>query len=235
MTKRSAALIVAVSCAALLVSGCTSANRELPHSSSPKAFTTRLVAFGHSYVVGVGASSLSRSWPVIAAAGACRALVNYAHSGDRVAQTEAIVDQQAPTLLPSDVVAIQIGINDVRSTGPDPVAVADYQARLGSILRTLKGHRVLLVEADPLPVTPTMAAWANGSPATLASYNKAMEAAAAQADTSPAAQVTLVRAPASWNPAADIAADQLHPNDAGHALIAASVDHALNAAGIRCS
>ncbi|SOD75132.1 lysophospholipase L1-like esterase [Jatrophihabitans sp. GAS493] len=227
-------LVTAVIGGTLLLVACSSAAPPGSRASNTPVSTERLVTFGHSYVVGVGASSAQRSWPQIAAAQACRVLVNYAHSGDRVAETKAIVDRQASTLRATDVVAIQIGINDVRSNGTDPAAVADYQSQLGSILRTLKGHRVLLVEADRLPITSSMNNWGIGGPAALALYNEAMERAAANAEDA-ARDITLVGPPPQWNPAADIASDQLHPNDAGHALIARSVDEALKGAGVGCS
>jgi lysophospholipase L1-like esterase len=196
---------------------------------SKSAAQGRLVAFGNSYVSGEGATSRATSWPALAAKRSCLELSNFGHGGDVVSQTLAIVHAQADTLQPSDVVAVQVGVNDLRAGGTDQGDAAAYETYIGEILGALSGHLVLLLEAEPLLTWSFLAPWDKGSDAALALYNHDLDSVASHWQS-----VVVVKVPQAWNPANDLADDGLHPNDAGHALIADSVVVALKAHHVAC-
>jgi len=195
----------------------------------------RLLAFGHSYVAGLGASRPGKAWPSLAAVGTCRSLVNRAGSGDISAETTIRALVTAPDLRPGDVAVVETGINDVRMFGSD----ADLMNRYGWHINELLTH--LRAKDRPIPVVlvadPGIApsAWSAYPP-----YNKGSQQAAdayveklkSVAAAFPNATVVDVRD--RWSPA-DIAGDGVHPNDQGHALIADAVRSVLRSNGLsRC-
>ncbi|MET9018552.1 glycoside hydrolase domain-containing protein [Actinopolymorpha sp. NPDC004070] len=200
--------------------------------------TGRLLTFGHSYVAGLGASRPDRSWAATVAAHTCRPLTNRAVSGSLSAQTEEEILAAAPAFQPTDVVVVETGINDVRLYGPDPQRLSEYRSHLRTIVshvRTAETGRpvpVVLV-ADP-GIAPT--AWEQYAPYDKGSQQVADEYAQAVLDVAgefPNARAEDVRG--AWSPARHIAADGVHPNDAGHALIADAMQAALDSQGLgRC-
>jgi lysophospholipase L1-like esterase len=203
--------------------------------AAPTREPARLVAFGHSYVAGLGASRGDRAWPAVVAARTCRPLVNRAGSGDIAAETEVHVLNAASSLQPRDVVVVETGINDVRAFGADGDRLHRYGQRIRGILSTLqdvgRGVPVVLV-ADP-GIAET--AWDDyppydrGSQAVADAYaDKLREVAADFPDA------TVVDVREAWS-GAHIHADGVHPNDEGHALIAEAVESALRSQGLdRC-
>lgn len=205
--------------------------------TAQEAGTGRVLTFGHSYVAGLGASKASKAWPSIVAARTCRPLVNKARSGDLSAETENQLLMAASTLLPSDVVVIETGINDVRLFGPDADLLHRYGQHLTemvSFVRAMEtGSRVpVVLVADPGIAD---AAWAKyppydkGSQETADAYAQKLESIAAEFTN-----VTVVDVRSEWSEA-HIAVDGVHPNDAGHALVASAVEDVLRADGLgRC-
>ena len=215
----------------LIASGCSAAHGGLAtrtsgsRSAGVAVRPTRLVTFGHSYVVGVGASTPAKSWVQLAAAGVCLPLADYGVSGQVGSQVAADVHSQP--LRPDDIVAVQVGINDARLYGTDPARIADYGKQITDILDTLAHHQVVLVTAQPLVDYGNFAPFDQGSAAAVAAYNAELATSAGRFAYAHVVTPT-------WDPATDIAPDTVHPNDAGHAAIAAAVDRELSALGAKC-
>lgn len=219
--KRVLAFIGAVSIAAALFGGAANATTQ------PKS--TRLLVFGHSIAYGYGASSLGTSWAHLVSASSCRPLTNYGNGGDLSADTVNVIDHAGPYKA-GDVAVIETGINDARLFGADADAVNRYWANISEMLWTLR-----LPNGTPVPVVLVAdpgigaAGWGTYPP-----YDRGTQAVADQYASElhavaagwPAGTVVDVRG--SWSDA-DISADLVHPDDAGHALIAGAVTAALSA------
>ncbi|MGW0229847.1 glycoside hydrolase domain-containing protein [Actinopolymorpha singaporensis] len=209
-----------------------SVSRETADRETASRETTgRVLAFGHSYVAGLGASRPDRAWPAIVAAQTCRPLTNRAVSSSLSAQTEEQFLLAAPDLRPTDVVVVETGINDVRLYGSDPQRLSEYRSHLRSIVshaRTAETGRPVPVAlvADP-GIAPT--AWDQYAPYDKGSQEVADAYAQVVLDVArefPNAHAVDVRG--TWSASRHIAADGVHPNDAGHALIAGAAQAALD-------
>jgi len=120
---------------------------------------------------------------------------------------------------PTDVAVIETGLNDVRMSGASPDAVLRYGQDLTSMLEHLKSIPVVLVVEPGIAAAgwPKYAPFDKGTPAALATYDTKLAEVAAEF---PNASVVDVRS--TWS-AGDTAVDMIHPNDAGHAVIASAV------------
>lgn len=166
-----------------------------------------LTAYGDSITAGWGASTPARSYAALVASALGRALDTRAIGGSTIAQQLAAL--QPPGAGP---VILLAGTNDMRAGTP----LAEYRAALADMVALLPGVWV----AGPLSMTPAGyaaygPAWSHGSDAAVAAYR------AATAEIAGARYVPVVYDPAN------VAADLVHPNDAGHTQIAESFLRAL--------
>ena len=168
---------------------------------------SRLVAFGDSITSGLGAA---QPYAPTLAGWLARALDNQAVAGSHIAEQRQVIEGTA--LGADDWVVWLCGYNDMRAGTPLDVfratvdaALTDLRARtpwvwLGTCLRmTAAGYA--------LPVGPY------GSDAAVAAINAELAAAA------DAAGVRLVDVSAAYDPA-NVLADLVHPDAAGHRQIA---------------
>ena len=192
---------------------------------------TRLFTFGHSYVAGLGASKPDRAWPLIVAARTCRPLVNKARSSDLSAETENQFLMTVDSFRRGDVVVIETGVNDVRLFGPDADLANRYAQHLTemvSYLRsTQRGQEIPVVfVVDP---GISASAWGKYPPYDKGSQEVADDYAEKLKDVAAVmSDVSVVDVRSTWSEE-HIAADGVHPNDTGHATIAAAVGEALRA------
>lgn len=165
------------------------------------AIRAPLTAYGDSITAGWGASAPDRTYAAIVASALGRGLNNRAIGGSTIAQ-------QLPTMTPAAGPAILLtGYNDMRAGTP----LADYRAALESVVARLPGVWV----AGCLPMTAAGyaaygPAWNHGSDASVAAFTTVIRAVAGARYV-----------PLAYDPA-NVTADLVHPNDAGHAQIAES-------------
>ncbi|MFD7443066.1 GDSL-type esterase/lipase family protein [Streptomyces sp. NPDC059909] len=184
----------------------------------------RWVVHGDSITEGWWSTRPARSWP--AAAGRALGLdtVNLGYAG--AARGELPVAQQLAAL-PAEVLTLAFGTN-CWSRIP-------YTAPL--LYETVRAFVALVRQGHPdtplLVLSPVLHPEAESTPnacgATLAELRTAMESAAL--DLASAGDGRLALLPGRGLLTADHLADGLHPNDAGHALMASAVADALRGAG----
>lgn len=159
----------------------------------------------------------------------------------------AILDEMLSVSPPSKYqpCVMLLGMNDQIDWSTDPTAVASFQAGLVTGLLYLTSKRRtpepknakerLLLRRGRLPSAddgatvyvgncisePTGHYLPNGSPAAQALYNVAIAAAVANV-AAQGRRVHLVNTNAAYNPATMDSGDNVHPNDLGHAAIAAA-------------
>ena len=202
---------------------------ERPAAVADPQRAARVLAFGHSYVAGLGASRPERAWPAAVADATCRTLVNHAGSGDISAETENRVLLAEDTIRRSDVAVVETGINDVRLFGPDADLLNRYGRHLTELLDHLQARRdvpiPVVVVADP---GIAASAWDDYPPYNKGSQELADAYAAKLAEVAEQfPNVTVVDVRSGWS-AEHIHPDGVHPNDAGHALIADAVRSVLH-------
>jgi lysophospholipase L1-like esterase len=184
---------------------------------------TRLLAFGHSIPLGRGASSPSRGYVALVGAYLHVPVANYAVGGAEMTDTLAIVEAK-PAPLPTDLVILHIGLNDIELRGMNPSLESDGAAVMNQMLGKLtsQGARVVVMsECEPVNWS-TPAPFNNGSDAAFAAWNAVVAKAA-----SGYINTTLVKACTTWDPATNVDGSGYHPNDAGHALIATAIEKAV--------
>lgn len=166
----------------------------------------RLICFGDSVTAGAGASTPDHAYVARIAAQLGYTLDNRAIGGTVLAEqlTRAILPAR---IRPPDVALLLTGYNDMRA-GTD---LARYQAQLAQAVAHLTQDGARLYLGDCLRMTEAGYAaygpmWAHGSDAAVAAINGAIH---------------LVGASAAYDPA-NVVADLVHPNDLGHAQIAAA-------------
>jgi len=141
-------------------------------------------------------------------------VVNAGVSGNRVKDLAARWREDVLSARP-DVVSVFIGINEVwrRFDENDPTSDAAYEAGLRALLETLDGVRVVLVEPVLLPKDEEQRGWAQEHAGKIAVVHALAQEFGA----------TLVPMNAELNAAGDAAGyapDGVHPNAAGHRLLA---------------
>lgn len=172
----------------------------------------RLVAFGDSITEGIGTSSPDRAYAAIVARSLGYTLDNRAVGGSRIAEQAAHI--RAAALRSTDVVLWLTGYNDMRGGTP----VAEYAAALAEALTLLRPATLIVGGCLPMTEAGYRAygpRWSHGSDATAAAYRGVLRA------LWPAA-----RAVEGYDPTNN--SDLVHPNDAGHAQIAAALLTGLN-------
>jgi len=185
--------------------------------------SSTLTAYGHSWVTGEAASDPSRGFVEAAARELGLDAINLGVGGSASAYTADNVSRQpAPE---SGAYVVMTGLNDARRYGDSPESLASYVAALRMIFDALgdasPAAPVVAVAQPRLLDYSLHAPHDRGSDLTIDLYNDRLRIVV---ERSP--QVVLVAA-RGWNPAAMLAEDTVHPNDAGHAELARAVVRAL--------
>jgi lysophospholipase L1-like esterase len=170
----------------------------------------RLVAFGDSITVGVGASAPDRAYAALVAAAYGRCLVNRAASGSRIVEQLAAI--KATPLLPTDLVVFLAGYNDMRAGTP----LDEYGAMFDEALGRLRPASVIVgtcLRMSPFGYTTGAPTWSHGGDDAVDAINAVIVPMAARHGCR-IANTTDAYDPTNTN-------DFSHPNDAGHAQIAA--------------
>jgi lysophospholipase L1-like esterase len=175
----------------------------------------RLVVYGHSMPEGGGASDVSLSYAVLAAEATGSRLVNRAEGGASAAMSSWIMAQSRPAG-PHDAVIIHTGMNDIFRRGDDAVTQGRRAVRHLLANSADAGRRVVILECQP-------ASWMDTppqehlQPAYKAWNEMLLEEAARWPD------VGILDTCESWDPSVYTDVPRYHPNDEGHALIAADL------------
>jgi len=165
---------------------------------------------GHGYVRLVDEAFLAGGTPA--------AVVNRGVGGDRVRDLAARWEKDALAVAPT-LISVMVGVNDTwrRYDDNDPTSAERFEADYRDILSRLPGRdemALVLMEPFLLPVTPAKAKWRDDLDPKIA----VVRALAAEFGA------VLVPTDEYLNgldlPAAEIAADGVHPTELGHQLIA---------------
>lgn len=169
-----------------------------------------MYVYGHSFTVTTPANG--SPWPSQVAAATGYSLQNRGHGGDTIDQT---ADRVSPAAS-GDVVLVEASINDVRGFGL--AGLDNFQSTLAAITAALAADGATVwVVLDPQIRNWAYPGWDQGSPSVLAAYSDAARATWPNViDTTP-----------GWDVATMISGDDVHPNTAGMAHIAAAVVAAL--------
>ena len=165
---------------------------------------------GHGYVRLVDEAFLAGGTPA--------AVVNRGVGGDRVRDLAARWEKDALAVAPT-LISVMVGVNDTwrRYDDNDPTSAERFEADYRDILSRLPGRdemALVLMEPFLLPVTPAKAKWRDDLDPKIAVVRAL------------AAEFGAVLGPTDEYlngldlPAAEIAADGVHPTELGHQLIA---------------
>jgi lysophospholipase L1-like esterase len=185
----------------------------------------RLAAYGHSWVVGQGASRAERGLVDIAAFLLGMEAKNLGVSGSSGIQTAALIRRQGAVR--ADAYLVLIGLNDARRHGLDPVALDAYTEALEEVVDScaaaVTGTPVLLVLQPRLLDYRRHPPHNIGSTAAVAAHNERMRQVTGRHVHAVGVDVT------EWDARSMLDADTVHPNDLGHASIGAAVARAYQA------
>jgi lysophospholipase L1-like esterase len=187
----------------------------------------RLVAYGHSWVQGDGASDPSRRMVDLVAKALGLEQCNLGVGGSSTIETAALVCQQPPP--PALAYLLVTGLNDLRLRGRTPGGPAQYAHALRSVLGACRSAArdaiVIAVEQPHLLDYSLYPPHDQGSDDAVDLYNAVLRRVAAE---SAAPSGTVVVAPVvDWDAETMLADDTVHPNDAGHAALARAVVDAV--------
>lgn len=187
-----------------------------------------LTAYGHSWVQGDGASRPTRRLVDLAAFGLGCTPLNLGVGGTLSSDTAELLSREPPPV--SRLYLLMTGLNDGRLYGPSADALESFAAALKAIFlafeRAQPAALTVAVEQPHLAEYSLHAPHDRGSDGIIAAYNQRLRATA---DAHPRVVVATVT---GWNARMMLAADTVHPNDAGHAQVASAVvDAAADAAG----
>jgi lysophospholipase L1-like esterase len=182
----------------------------------------RWLAYGDSITEGWGASTPGRTWLATAARRLGLEAVNFGYAGSGRGE---LVIAEAMAAVPADVITLAFGTNCWGMIAfSEDLLEATVRAFVASVRA---GHpRTPIVLVSPI-VRPDAEATPNRLGATLAGLRAAYERAALSLGAADLA-ITLVRGRELV--AAGQLADGIHPDDAGHAALAAAVGPAVSAA-----
>jgi lysophospholipase L1-like esterase len=182
-----------------------------------------IVSFGHSWVFGTGATARTNGFVGRLTRATGSPINNRSVSGSTAGEVAAVVE--ASTLGHLDAVLIMTGLNDARLRGASVDGIHHYERALDRIVRAFTKFspdaRILAIAQPPLLDYTLHAPFNRGSDAAIEAYNAALARGMAEA---PHARVITVE---GWNPVSMLAADTVHPNDKGHALIAHTLEPIL--------
>ena len=182
-----------------------------------------LVAYGHSWVQGDGASDPSLRMVDLAAQALGLGQCNLGVGGSSTIETAALVGQQPPP--PAQLYLLLTGLNDLRLRGRAREALARYTDALRSVLAACRSSApdalVIAVEQPYLLDYSLYPPHDRGSDAAVDRYNAVLRRVAAESASQ--SGVVVVAPVTDWDAATMLADDTVHPNDAGHAALANSV------------
>ena len=178
-----------------------------------------LSAYGHSWVAGEAATSVSRGFVETAARMLGLTADNRGVGGSHGEDTAAVLSAQP--VPPSSLFVVMTGLNDARRDGGSAAALARYASALQTIFD-------LLGRADPdsliiAVAQPSLLDYSlhpphdRGSNEILDAYNDELRDVAKRHFRVVIAEVD------EWDPTTMLDADTVHPNDAGHAELARAV------------
>ncbi|MBA3524971.1 MAG: SGNH/GDSL hydrolase family protein [Geodermatophilaceae bacterium] len=182
-----------------------------------------LVAYGHSWVQGDGASRPERAFVDVAARELGVVATNLGVGGTASADVHSrLRGEPAPV---SRQYLVMTGLNDARLHGASPEALESYAVALLAIFRAFHGAnpagRTVAVEQPHLIDYSLYPPHNRGSDAVVDAFNVRLRAVAS---TSPWVVLATV---SGWNPTTMLSADTVHPNDAGHRELARAVIDAV--------
>jgi lysophospholipase L1-like esterase len=182
----------------------------------------RLAAYGHSWVAGEAASHADRGLTELAAAHLGMSPVNRGVGGSSAPETAALVLREG--VVRANAYLVLMGLNDARLHGSNPRALEAYTSALETVVAAIETAApdavVLLVEQPPLLAYGGYPPHHQGSTAAVDEYNRRMEQVAGRHR-----QAVLVHVD-SWDATTMLDDDAVHPNDRGHATMAAAVARA---------
>ncbi len=194
-------------------SGDSSGDSTAPRLSIPGI--TRLVVYGHSMPLGGGASDPSLGYAVLTAEELGIKLVNRAVGASGAANATKVMEAARPAK-PTDAVVLHTGMNDIFRRGAGAVGRGRQAIRKFLAGTEGAGRRVIVLECQPgsWKYTPK---GINLESAYLAWNDMLREEAAAHPD------VRVLDTCATWNPRRFTNVKRYHPDDAGHARMAADL------------
>jgi lysophospholipase L1-like esterase len=188
--------------------------------------TSRLVAYGHSWVAGDGATKPERVLVDVAAGQLGLEPENLGVGGSHSVQTAELVRKMG--VPDATLYLLMTGLNDARFHGADRTALERYanavRIVVGRCLDAAQDAVVLVVEQPPLVDYTRHAPHDKGSTAAVELYNTRQRQVLAGLE-----RVAEVHIDA-WNPYTMLDEDTVHPNDRGHAAIGMAIAAAYRSA-----
>ena len=188
--------------------------------------TPRFALYGHSWVAGEAASRPERRLSDLAAARLGMTPVNLGVGGSSTIETAAHISRHG--VVRAEAYLILAGLNDARLHGTDPVALDAYSSAMETVVTACEASGpdtvVLLIEQPPLLDYSGYPPHDQGSLSALDAYNRRL---AVVADRHRRAVLVHVD---GWDPATMLDGDTVHPNDRGHAALAAAAVRAYRRA-----
>lgn len=180
-----------------------------------------LAAYGHSWVQGAGATTVENRLVEVTARELGLQPCNLGVGGSSSTGTAELLAHQPPPV--AELYLLMTGLNDARLHGTDPAGLAAYSVALDVILRALRSAgpeaRIIAVQQPHLLDYSQYTPHDQGSSDIVDRYNEQLRrSCAAPAD------VITTTVP-QWDAESMLAADTVHPNDAGHAQIGRAVAH----------
>lgn len=184
-----------------------------------------LAAYGHSWIQGDGATSPANRLVNVAARTLGHRACNLGVGGSLSVETAALVSWQAPR--PAEMYLLMTGLNDARLHGESQADLREYTAALALIFKAFRAASsdaiVIAVEQPHLLDYSLHGPHDRGSSKVVDWYNTRLRQVARDFGL-------VVVAVTGWDPGSMLAADTVHPNDAGHAQIGRTVADAYRAA-----
>ena len=193
---------------------------------STAAPPSRLALYGHSWVAGEAASRPERSLSDLAGARLGMTPINLGVGGSSTLEAAALVSRCG--VVRAEAYLILTGLNDARLHGTDPAALDAYSSAMETVVTACEASGpdavVLLIEQPPLLDYSGYPPHDQGSLPALDAYNRRLALVADRHR-----QAVLVHVD-GWDPAAMLDDDTVHPNDRGHATLAAAAVRAYRRA-----
>ncbi|MFX1818583.1 SGNH/GDSL hydrolase family protein [Pseudarthrobacter sp. CC4] len=186
----------------------------------------RLLAYGHSWVDGDGATSRSACLAARVARELGLELDNRGVGGSSSTGTAALVRQDPPR--PARLYLVMTGLNDLRLGGDSASVLADYEASLRTVFdafRLAAADALVVAFAQPHLLDFSLYAPHNlGSNGLVDTYNGVLRQVAADYPRVVVAEAT------DWDARTMLDPDTVHANDAGHECLARAAIRAATAA-----
>jgi lysophospholipase L1-like esterase len=182
-----------------------------------------MVAYGHSWVQGDGASGPSRRMVDLAARSLALSPCNLGVGGSSTTETATQLTERPPPS--AQLYLLLSGLNDARLHGTERDGLARYEEALRSILQACRSAAplatIVVVEQPHLLDYSLFPPHDRGSDAAVDLYNAALRRVAGQLLSR--TSTVLVARVTTWDGTTMLADDTVHPNDAGHAALARCV------------